>query len=458
MKIIQGILELLRSKGFETRYGTAHQLNEFFTDVDFSQSFESTGAYMHLITSMETVDGRDRADVAVYFARLCDFDFDGEKLLPVQDEMKGYGMEILRSIRCGNELKVVGHARWQFGYDDFAENLCWVCMRVTIEDAVAECVPLFEGCQQKPDPPVPPTPPEIINPEMNDHGFTFMSVSATIVNKGGVKIDSASVFYRIRPQEGEEPERWSESDAVVEDDFVSSTIGNLEMEMIYEFYFCIYYDRKQACSKIGYGYTLPVISVGTLEVPDMTTEYVKLSGSVRPDKPYDACGFELTWEDGDGVHTEIIERPYYPGIPDFSIKYTVDDGMINGMEYTYRAFVFVEGFRVYGDTLTFKTMEKKQQYWVKTLDARQAGTDRCVLLGEIVGYNGTGVDEALFRYRRIGIDDKFTTAAASRIGNPFIKWVYSLAHHGATFEYYAGYSIGNVTYWGQRKTVKLLDD
>lgn len=178
MKIIQGILELLRSKGFETRYGTANQINDFFTDVDFSQSFESTGAYMHLITSMETVDGRDRAEVAVYFARLCDFDFDGEKLLPVQDDMKGYGMELLRGIRCGNELKVVGHARWQFGYDDFAENLCWVCMRVTIEDAVAECVPLFEGCQPKPEPPVPPIPtPDYLYIEAQEDGSSVYFAS-----------------------------------------------------------------------------------------------------------------------------------------------------------------------------------------------------------------------------------------------------------------------------------------
>lgn len=455
MKIIQGILELLRSKGFETRYGTAHQLNDFFTDVDFSQSFESTGAYMHLITSMETVDGRDRAEVAVYFARLCDFDFDGEKLLPVQDEMKGYGMELLRGIRCGNELKVVGHARWQFGYDDFAENLCWVCMRVTIEDAVAECVPLFEGCQPKPEPPIPP---EIINPEMKNSGFKFMTVSATIVNKGGVEIDSASVFYRIRTQEVEEPAEWIEADAVIEDDFVNSTIVNLEMGIFYEFYFCIYYDRKQACSEIEYGRTLRKIFVETLEVPDMTAEYVVLSGTVIPNENYEYFGFELTWEDKDGIHTEIIERPYYFGLYNFTIKYTVDDGMINDMEYTYRAFVFVEGFRVYGDTLNFKTMGKNQQYWVKTLDARQITTYRCVLRGEIFGYDGTGVDEALFRYRRIGIDDRFTTAAAANLGTTFSKWVYSSAHHGATFEYYAGYSTGGVTYWGQRKTVKLLDD
>lgn len=457
MRIVQSLIKLLRDAGFETRYGTAYQINDYLTDVDFSQSRSETAAYIHLITSLSSVNGRERGDFSVYFARLCDFDFNGEDLLDVQEELKGYGEELIRSATCGNEVRISGSARWQFGYDDFAENVCWACLRVTVESTTEECVPFGEGCQPKPEPPVPPTPPEIIKPEMKNSGFTFMSVSAIVVNKGGVKIDSASVFYRIRPPEGEVPAKWSEADAVVEDDFVNSTIGNLEMEKIYEFYFCIYYGTEQSCSEIAFGRTLPTIYVETLEVPDMTAEYVVLSGTVRPNERYEYFGFELTWEDKDGVHTEIIERPY-EGLAGFTIKYSVEDGMINGMEYTCRAFVYVEGFRVYGDTLNFKTMAKNQQYWVNTVDATQIQNDRCVLRGEIVGYDGTGVDEALFKYRRIGIDDRFTTSSAARVETNFIKWVYSLAHHGATFEYYAGYSIGNVTYWGQRKTVKLLDD
>lgn len=182
MKIIQRTLELLRVKGFATRYGTAHQLNDFFTDVDFSQSKDNTAAYMHLITAMESYDGKDRAEVAVYFARLCDFDFDGESLLPAQEEMKGYGEELLRSIACGNEMKIIGRARWQFGYDDFAENVCWVCMRVTVEDMAAFCVPFGEGCQPKPEPPVPPTPtPDYLYIEAQEDG-SYVYFASKMVN------------------------------------------------------------------------------------------------------------------------------------------------------------------------------------------------------------------------------------------------------------------------------------
>ena len=32
--------------------------------------------------------------------------------------------------------------RWQYGYDDYAENVCWVCLRVTLTASAADCVPL----------------------------------------------------------------------------------------------------------------------------------------------------------------------------------------------------------------------------------------------------------------------------------------------------------------------------
>lgn len=194
MKIIQNILKLLRDSGFTTRYGTAYQLNDFFTDVDFSQSKDQTAVYMHLITAMESYDGKDRAEVAVYFARLSDFDFDGESLLPAQEEMKGYGEELLRTIACGNYIKTIGRARWQFGYDDFAENVCWVCMRVTVEDMAAFCVPFGEGCEEKPAPPtfrVETLPCS----EVSDTGFT---INVNIVNTEGKNVTMRGVQYFVK--------------------------------------------------------------------------------------------------------------------------------------------------------------------------------------------------------------------------------------------------------------------
>lgn len=181
MNIIQNLLRLLRDAGFETRYGTAYQINEYLTDVDFSQSRGETVAYMHLITSLSSVNGRERGEFAVYLARLCDFDFNGEELLDVQQELKGYGEELIRSATCGNEVRVIGNARWQFGYDDFAENVCWACLRLTVESTTEECVPFGEGCQPKPDPPVPPIPtPDYLYIEAQEDGSSVYFASKMV--------------------------------------------------------------------------------------------------------------------------------------------------------------------------------------------------------------------------------------------------------------------------------------
>lgn len=141
MMFIDEILRWARSNGFKAAYGTSEQVNEMLTNVPFSSSTDGTAVIMYLVTNSETVDGRDRAVVAVYFASLCDFDFDSESLLPEQERLKNIGKELLNDIRKGNEM-TYSDPRWQYGYDDYAENVCWVCLRVTLTASAADCVPL----------------------------------------------------------------------------------------------------------------------------------------------------------------------------------------------------------------------------------------------------------------------------------------------------------------------------
>lgn len=195
MNVVKKLIKSTRDAGFEARYGTAYQINDYLTDVDFSQSRGETVVYMHLITSLSSVNGRERGEFAVYFARLCDFDFNGEELLDIQEEMKGYGEEIIRAVTCGNDIRVLGDARWQFGYDDFAENVSWVCMRVTVEDMAAFCVPFGEGCQPMPVPPALLSIVTLPTTNINSHGFT---VNAEINNEGGAVILSRCAIVRLR--------------------------------------------------------------------------------------------------------------------------------------------------------------------------------------------------------------------------------------------------------------------
>lgn len=146
---VDKILTWARNNGISAIYGSPEQVNAMMQNTDFHASDGGTVLYCHLITDSETTDGRDTATVAVYFCRLCDFDFDGEGLLPVQEELKNTGKQLLLHIERGNEMVYDG-VRWQYGYDDYAENVAWVCLRVTLTALSADCnkleKPTESGC------------------------------------------------------------------------------------------------------------------------------------------------------------------------------------------------------------------------------------------------------------------------------------------------------------------------
>lgn len=143
---IDKILTWARNNGFYALYGSPEQVNAMMQDTDFAASDGGTVLFCHLITDSETTDGRDTATVAVYFCRLCDFDFNGEDLLPVQEELKDTGKQLLHDIAIGNVMTYDG-VRWQYGYDDYAENVAWVCLRVTLTALAADCNPREEPAE-----------------------------------------------------------------------------------------------------------------------------------------------------------------------------------------------------------------------------------------------------------------------------------------------------------------------
>ena len=135
------ILQWARNNGYKAVYGSPEQVNEMLTNVPFADSNDGTAVIMHLVADSETYNGHDRAILAVYFASLCHFDFNGESLLPEQERLKNIGKDLLNDIRTGNVL-AYEYPRWQYGYDDYAENICWVCLRVTLTALAADCVPM----------------------------------------------------------------------------------------------------------------------------------------------------------------------------------------------------------------------------------------------------------------------------------------------------------------------------
>ena len=149
MIFIDDILQYFRNLGHAAEYGSLAQLNEQLTNVEYSQSTDGMVAFVCLLGEQRTVDGHDQCDISVHLSWLCPLDFDGETLLNTQEQAKDTLKAWLQHLRDGNTVTVSEDARWQFGYDDFAENVAWVAVRVTLTAAAADCVPFA------PDPPEP---------------------------------------------------------------------------------------------------------------------------------------------------------------------------------------------------------------------------------------------------------------------------------------------------------------
>lgn len=139
---INEILQWATINGYANMYGNPAHINRMMHDTDFASSNEQTAVYCYLITAAETMAAHDRVTVGVFFARLCDFDFDPKGLLPVQMALMDTAKRMLADLTSGNVIGYDDPVRWQFGYDDFAENVAWVCARVTFMDLAADCVPL----------------------------------------------------------------------------------------------------------------------------------------------------------------------------------------------------------------------------------------------------------------------------------------------------------------------------
>ena len=146
MMFVPEILKYLRSRGITSLYGSPNQVNMAMQEVKFANSTNKTIAFVYLIDEMQQVDGYEQANIGVYFARLCPFDFDGEDLLAAQDDMKDYGYALLYHLDSGNEITYDStYVRWQFGYSDFAENVAWACLRATLYARAQDCIPMGAG-------------------------------------------------------------------------------------------------------------------------------------------------------------------------------------------------------------------------------------------------------------------------------------------------------------------------
>lgn len=137
--MIQQIKQIITDLGIEFRYGNPAQINEYLQHVDYSATAGGVAAYCYLLTDTEYTNGKEGGNVAVFFSTLIYFDFDGQQALNATDICKAKAKEFLQKVAESNLIKYEG-ARFQYGYDDFAENVAWCAVRAYFEDMVPDCV------------------------------------------------------------------------------------------------------------------------------------------------------------------------------------------------------------------------------------------------------------------------------------------------------------------------------
>lgn len=124
-------------------YGSNSQINERLTYADYSASAGGVVVFATLLTAAIYDDGKDHDNVAVYFSMLTDFDFDPLEVADLQNQLRETSKGLLQWLQAGNAAAWSG-ARYSYGYDDYAENVCWCCLRVTIDSITADCFPMPE--------------------------------------------------------------------------------------------------------------------------------------------------------------------------------------------------------------------------------------------------------------------------------------------------------------------------
>jgi len=137
--MIETIKAIIDDMGVPFRYGSPNQINYYLNNVDYAAAPDGVAAYCYLLTDSEYVNGKERATIAVFFSKLIDFDFDGQQALNATDICKAKAKEFLQKVAESNLIRYEG-ARFQYGYDDFAENVAWCAVRAYFEDMVPDCV------------------------------------------------------------------------------------------------------------------------------------------------------------------------------------------------------------------------------------------------------------------------------------------------------------------------------
>ena len=132
MSLIKKIKSAVEAMGLEFCYDNGGGLNRLIENSDLSDC--KCVAYAFLMTNSTIKDGKESANISIFFAKLTEFDFDSIENDTLQKECKVIAAEFIDNVLSGNTLTISGDVGLQYFYDEFSVNVTGVAINATFEE------------------------------------------------------------------------------------------------------------------------------------------------------------------------------------------------------------------------------------------------------------------------------------------------------------------------------------
>lgn len=140
MALLKKLKKIIEDADYEFYYDTGNGLNDLLDNADFEEN--KSIIYCYLLGNTKLTDGMESGNVALFFCRKTDFDFDtieNEKIIEgcLKDVRK---IEII--IKRGNVLRIESDILLERFYDNFSINLTGMAMNVNLSETygLSECI------------------------------------------------------------------------------------------------------------------------------------------------------------------------------------------------------------------------------------------------------------------------------------------------------------------------------
>jgi hypothetical protein len=152
MGLLQKLKNIIEGAGYQFLYDSNNGLNELFDNVEFPE--KKSVIYVNLLGGTKLVEGIESGNIALFFCRKTEFDFDtleNEKIIQ-ECLYDARNFEIL--IKRGNVLTISGELLIERFYDNFSVNVTGVAVNVNLSETVgmAECLDGSIYIEPEPEP------------------------------------------------------------------------------------------------------------------------------------------------------------------------------------------------------------------------------------------------------------------------------------------------------------------